>query len=78
MSKKCFDDFSKNIGRSVTNEEKETLLQKVRSNKEKLKTEGKDFETTIDGDKTALQQRLDREYNIKAVSYTHLTLPTKA
>ena len=27
MSKKCFDDFSKNIGRSVTNEEKETLLQ---------------------------------------------------
>ncbi len=74
MSKKCFDDFSKNIGRSVTNEEKETLLQKVRSNKEKLKTEGKDFETTIDGDKTALQQRLDREYNIKVKNEVDKTI----
>ena len=68
MSKKCFDDFSKNIGRSVTNEEKETLLQKVRSSKEKLKTEGKDFETTIDGDKTALQPGMGCATNIRSSS----------
>lgn len=74
MSKKCFDDFSKNVGRSVTDEEKETLLQKVRSNKEKLKAEGKDFETVVDGEKTALQQRLDREYNIKVKNQVDKTI----
>ena len=37
MSKKCFDDFGKLVGRIVEADEKETLLQKVRSTKEQLR-----------------------------------------
>ena len=64
MSKKCFDDFSKTVGRTVEADEQETLLQKVRNNKEQLKNEGKDFETQ-DGDVTALQKVVEKEFQIK-------------
>ena len=64
MSKKCFDDFSKTVGRTVEADEQETLLQKVRKNKETLKNEGKDFETQ-DGDVTSLQKIVENEFNIK-------------
>ena len=47
MSKKCFDDYTKATGQIVDDVKKEELLQKVRSTKEKLRTEGKDFDTNI-------------------------------
>ena len=65
MSKKCFDDYTKATGQVVDDVKKEELLQKVRSTKEKLRTEGKDFETNI-GDKNALQDKLDKDYRLKA------------
>ena len=58
MSKKCFDDYTKTTGQIVDDVKKEELLQKVRSTKEKLRTESKDFETNMD-DKIALQDKLD-------------------
>ena len=64
MSKKCFDDYTKTTGQIVDNVKKEELLQKVRSTKEKLRTEGKDFETNV-GDKNALQDKLDKEFRLK-------------
>lgn len=64
MSKKCFDDFSNTVGRTIDNDEQEILLQKVRKNKETLKNEGKDFETQ-DGDVTALQKVVEKEFAAK-------------
>ena len=64
MSKKCFDDYTKTTGQIVDDVKKEELLQKVRSTKEKLRTEGKDFETNI-GDKNALQDKLDKDFRLK-------------
>ena len=64
MSKKCFDDYTKTTGQIVDEVKKEELLQKVRSTKEKLRTEGKDFETNI-GDKNALQDKLDKDFRLK-------------
>ena len=64
MTKKCFDDFASTVGKVLDNSEKENLLQKVRSNKEQLRIDGKEIDTTV-GDKTALQVKLDREFQIK-------------
>ena len=64
MSKKCFDDYTKTTGQIVDDVKKEELLQKVRSTKEKLRTEGKDFDTNI-GDKNALQDKLDKDFRLK-------------
>ncbi|WP_440913508.1 hypothetical protein [Candidatus Pelagibacter sp.] len=64
MSKKCFDDYTKATGQIVDDVKKEELLQKVRSTKEKLRIEGKDFETNV-GDKNALQDKLDKDYRLK-------------
>ena len=55
MTKKCFDDFASTVGKVLDNSEKENLLQKVRSNKEQLRIDGKEIDTTV-GDKTALQK----------------------
>jgi len=73
MSKKCFDDFSKTVGRTVEADEQETLLQKVRKNKEQLKNEGKDFETQ-DGDTTSLQKVLEKEFNVKTKNEVDKTI----
>ena len=73
MSKKCFDDFSKTVGRTVEADEQETLLQKVRKNKETLKNEGKDFETQ-DGDVTSLQKIVENEFNIKTKNEVDKTI----
>ena len=64
MTKKCFDDFASTVGKVLDNSEKENLLQKVRSKKEQLRIDGKEIDTTV-GDKTALQVKLDREFQIK-------------
>jgi len=73
MSKKCFDDFSKTVGRNVETDEKEILLQKVRKNKETLKNEGKDFETQ-DGDKTSLQKVIEKEFSLKTKNEVDKTI----
>ena len=73
MSKKCFDDFSKTVGRIVEADEQEILLQKVRNNKEQLKNEGKDFETQ-DGDVTALQKVVEKEFQIKTKNAVDTTI----
>ena len=74
MSKKCFDDFTSTTGRILDNNEKELLQQKVRANKEKLRVEGKNLDTVVDGENTALQQTIKREFQIKTKNEVDRTI----
>lgn len=74
MSKKCYDDFTSTTGRILDNNEKELLQQKVRANKEKLRVEGKNLDTVVDGENTALQQTIKREFQIKTKNEVDRTI----
>tara|TARA_R110000868_G_scaffold234986_1_gene488707 strand:- start:3433 stop:6063 length:2631 start_codon:yes stop_codon:yes gene_type:complete len=65
MTKKCFDEFTSTTGRILDVNEKELLQQKVTKNKDKLRLEGKNLDTVVDGETTALQQTVKREFQIK-------------
>ncbi len=74
MSKKCFDEFTNTTGRILDDAEKELLQIKVKSNKDKLKIEGKNLDTIVDGENTALQQTVKREFQIKTKNEVDRTI----